>query len=295
MEQACINIFAYTHERSVWAVGYVRHFEEGSDSDLVEFLRDRVNLDKDLAVPLILAEPVTVEEFNYLHRADRLYELLPEVTEAVGDSVYCITFIENGSPIIEEVTDGTSQYMPPDYLKIYATEYGFDFSALINDDHFEAPRILWKEGKYISSLKLFLSMIDTLGFVEYGPLNSCFKDWLEAYCELGILGVTADELWELRNSLLHMTNLESHKVKQGEIQRLLPLIAGSEVVIPSEVDGFKCFDVVRFVQEVLPRGVVRWLETYNSDPAKFLRFVERYDTIVSEARLNVAIQGDAVS
>ena len=295
MKQTCFNIFAYAQERSVWAVGYVRHFEYGSDNDLVRFLQGEVDTDQGLAVPLILAKPVTIEEFNFLHRADRLYELVPEISKTVGDSVFCITFIVGGSPQIDGVSDATSSYMPPDYLKVYATEVGFDFSALINDDHLEAPRILWKEKKYISALKLFLSMIDTLGFVEYGPVNNCFKNWLETYCELQILGVSADELWELRNSLLHMTNLESHKVRQGEIQRILPLIAGSEVVIPCEVDGFKCFDVVRFVQEILPSGVARWLETYNRDPAKFLTFVERYDTIVSEARLNVAIRRDDVS
>ena len=290
MELACFNIFAYTHERKVWAVGYVRHFENGSDNDLVKFLQERVNSDQELAVALILSEPVTIEKFNYLNRVDRLYELVPEISSAVGNSVFCITFIVDGSPKIEEVYDRTSRYIPPDYLRIYETEDGFDFSGLINDDHFEAPRILWKGKKYISALKLLLSMIDTLGFVEYGPNSNCFKDWLEAYCQLGSLGVTAEELWELRNSLLHMTNLESHKVKQGEIKRLLPVIAGSEVGIPQEVDEFKCLDVVRFVQDVLPNGVTKWLETYNANPDKLLSFVERYDTIVSESRLNVAFQ-----
>ena len=288
MEQACFNIFAYARERRVWAVGYVRHFENGDDSALVKLLQECVNSDQEMTVPLILDEPVTIEEFNYLHRIDRLHELIPEISNAVGSSVYCITYIVEGSPKIEGVHDGTSQYLPPDYLKMYETEEGFDFSALINDDYLEAPRTLWKEEKYISALKLFLSMIDTLGFLEYGPVYNCFKDWLETYCSLEDLEVNADELWELRNSLLHMTNLESHKVRHGQIEGLLPVFAGSGIQIPSEVDGFKCFDVVRFVQEVLPNGVAKWLKTYNANLDKLLGFVERYDTIVSEARLNVA-------
>ena len=41
----------------------------------------------------------------------------------------------------------------------------------------------------------------------------------------------------------------------------------------------------RFVIAVLPLAIVKWLESYNQDRGKFAEFVERYDTVVSEARL----------
>ena len=48
----------------------------------------------------------------------------------------------------------------------------------------------------------------------------------------------------------------------------------------------KVLHVVRFVIGVLPNGIENWLRSYNYDRAKFAEFVERYDTIVSEARLH---------
>ena len=47
----------------------------------------------------------------------------------------------------------------------------------------------------------------------------------------------------------------------------------------------KVFHVARFVITVLPRGIEKWLVSYNRDRGRFTEFVERYDTVVSEARL----------
>ena len=109
----------------------------------------------------------------------------------------------------------------PDYLRIYWTSRGFDFGQLIDDDFMDAMKILWNHEKYISALKLLFTMIDTLGFIEFGPLPDCFGRWLDEYCDLDSLGVSSLELWELRNSLLHMSTLASRKVQRGRITRLL--------------------------------------------------------------------------
>ena len=108
---------------------------------------------------------------------------------------------------------------------------------------------------------------------------------MDDYCDLGLLGVTSDELWELRNSLIHMTNLDSRKVHAGKTHRLLPRFVHPDRDEPLFVDGMKVFHVVRFVTAVLPRGIERWLESYNRERGKFAEFIERYDTVVSEARL----------
>ena len=136
-------------------------------------------------------------------------------------------------------------------------------------------------------------MIDTLGFVEYGPIDNCFATWLDEHCDLGQVGVTSLELWELRNSLLHMTNLDSKRVRSGAVERLKPVIINSQVEVPSHSSGYKNFHLARFTATVLPQGIDRWIRSYNERPAKFLQFVHRYDTIVSEARLSVMPYLDA--
>ena len=115
--------------------------------------------------------------------------------------------------------------------------------------------------------------------------GNCFARWLDDYCDFWSLGVTSGELWELRNSLIHMTNLDSRKVHSGRTHRLRPQFTHPDRELPSFVDGMKVFHVARFVIAVLPRGIEKWLESYNRDRGKFAEFVERYDTVVSEARL----------
>ena len=122
--------------------------------------------------------------------------------------------------------------------------------------------------------------------MEYGPNGgNCFAKWLDEYCDLNLLGVTSDELWEQRNSLIHITNLDSRKVHSGRIHRLMPQFTHPDRDVSSFVDGMKVFHIARFVTAVLPHGIEKWLESYNRNRGKFAKFVERYDTVVSEARL----------
>ena len=172
-------------------------------------------------------------------------------------------------------------------MRLYWTNGGLDLTQLITDDYQSAVDVLWDNGKYISALKLLLSMIDTLGFVEYGLQNNCFRVWLDEYCNMGQAGVTSLELWELRNSLLHMSNLDSKKVRRGAVERLKPVIINSQVDVPSHSGGYKNFHLSRFAATVLPQGIDKWIRSYNEQPAKLLQFIHRHDTIVSEARLSV--------
>lgn len=72
-------------------------------------------------------------------------------------------------------------------------------------------------------MKLLLSAVDTMAFLAKGQAGSkYFKTWLDTYVDLSPAGVTSDELWEHRNALLHMTTLDSRKVKGGKILRLTP-------------------------------------------------------------------------
>ena len=88
----------------------------------------------------------------------------------------------------------------------------------------------------------------------------------------------------VRNSLIHMTNLDSRKVRSGRTQRLLPRFTHPDHDVAPFVDGTKVLHVARFVIAVLPKGIEKWLQSYNRNRGKFAEFVARYDTVVSEAR-----------
>lgn len=286
-ERPCFNIFAFANaeERVINSVGLIEYLMWGTDKDLVGFLQSKVEEDHWKSTRTELERPVSIEEFKLLRRLDRLYEVMPRVCEIVGESVYCITYITDSAPKIEEVDNPFSQDGIPDYLSIYMTEDGLDIPSLINDDFFEATKTLWRSKKYISALKLILSMVDTLAFIEYGDADGCFTNWLQEFCDLKELGVTSKELWELRNSLLHMTNLESRKVQRGIVQSLVPVIADPSIEFPKEVDGFKCLDLFQLITVTLPNGISNWIRTYNEHREKFVYFVERYDRVTSDSRL----------
>ena len=106
-----------------------------------------------------------------------------------------------------------------DYLTKYSTEDGFDLPRLLNDDFFVAIRLLFNNRCYVSAANLLMSFIDSIAFVEYGDCTggSNFCRWLESYVDLQSIGITAEEIWEHRNSLVHMTNLDSRKVLSGKV------------------------------------------------------------------------------
>ncbi|HUX22962.1 MAG TPA: hypothetical protein VMW69_17130, partial [Spirochaetia bacterium] len=172
----------------------------------------------------------------------------------------------------------------PDYLVHYTAENTFRFAELINDDYFKAIKILFNAGLYVSCAKLLMSCIDTLSFVEYGDVPGNFMTWLDAFIDLTSHGITSEELWEFRNSVLHMTNLESRKVGSGKVSGIVPYVGGPGTM-PVDGEGhlkpFNLYGLIATVSE----GISRWGETYNADRQKLLKFIERYDTTISDNRM----------
>lgn len=283
MSETLINIFLFGDSREIQSVGQSLYAREGSYAECLGFLQSRVAEDSQAAPRSDLPEPLTWEEFYSLNRLSPLTEFLLEQGVAPENAIYCITPIVDGAPRVEDVEDALATLACPDYLRRYTTKEGFDFPSLIDDDYYDALRLLWNGKKYISCMKLTFSTIDTLGFIEFGPVNGCFVNWLDRYCDLEPLAVTAEELWELRNSLLHMTNLDSHKVRQGKTTRLFPVFLPTDHD-PPQADGEKRLHFARLLFVVLPKAIGKWLQSYNDERDKFLTFVARYDTIVSEAR-----------
>ncbi|WP_275553713.1 hypothetical protein [Mixta sp. Marseille-Q2659] len=140
-------------------------------------------------------------------------------------------------------------------------------------------KLLFNEKHYLASFKLLMSFIDTIAYLEYGNTKRVFQNWLDTYSDLSDLDVTSDELYELRNSLLHMTNLNSHKVMQGKERRLSiavckrghPTQYHNNIVYINYTDFLFLFD----------EAVDKWLNTYK-DNKKQLTLIERYDEVIRD-------------
>lgn len=175
--------------------------------------------------------------------------------------------------------------MSVDYFGKYFISQGFDFPGLINDDFIEPIRLLFQNKHYVSATKLLVVFIDSIGYVEYGEAEgNPFIRWLTAHTDLTPVGVTSEELWEHRNSLLHMSNLDSRKVVAGKVKRLMCYVGVLPAGIPSETSDTKYYSLQKLILAVVG-GCQRWFESYNSNREKIEGFVKRYDLIASDARM----------
>ena len=251
---------------------------------------------------------ITIAEYNTLERLGRQLELYEPAFDALNAPLHplvCITAVVDGKIEIDGTTDGLLLRMGPfqghpkvgagtmvDYLDAYMTSAGLDIPRLLNDDHFEAIRLLYKHRSYLACMKLLVSFIDTIAFLELGDVNGNFIRWLDTYAKISSVGVTSEQLWELRNSLLHMSNLDSRKVLSGKIDRISFFVGPRGMPHrhdPATGVHFNLSDLIVVVAEAL----TDWLKTVAHDPEKLRRFVQRYDRIVRQATLMEA--SDAAS
>ena len=175
--------------------------------------------------------------------------------------------------------------MHVDYLVKYSKDGEFDLPALINDDFFQPVRILFNAKQYVSSAKLLLVAIDSIGYIEFGDVgDNTFLKWLNEYTQIEKLGITAEELWEHRNSLLHMSNLYSRKVSKGKIRALVSYVGELHPDVNLSESEFGCYDLRKLI-DIIGEGCGRWFLTYTKKSGKFQNFVERYDLIASDSRL----------
>ena len=169
-----------------------------------------------------------------------------------------------------------------DWMLKYMKGGGLQLSQLIHDDYFEAIKMTFNAKLYVSAMKLLLSAIDSLAYIEFGDEKyNVFIKWMNTYADIRPLGITSEELWELRNGLLHMTNLDSRAVDRMRVRRVSFHIGSKSFY---ERDGIHYFSFHELLMEV-GRAHVRWLETYNRDIAKRVDFVSRYDKIISDSRM----------
>lgn len=168
-----------------------------------------------------------------------------------------------------------------DYVEKYMVEGGLDVCSMINDDFVLAIKKTWNEKYYTSCLKLLVSFIDTMAFVDTGDSTSAnFKQWLESYVDLATVGINGDELWEHRNAILHMSTYDSRKVTSGAVSRLMPYVGHG---VPPASDGsFKYYSLYALIMAVM-NGIGRYISALDGDLAMRDRFSRNYERTVSDS------------
>lgn len=309
MAERIYNIFLYFDDKKVCSiVGYKTHDFTGSDTDALQFLL--ANLDADLANASILqlGKPFTLVEYTANQRLMQGHYLIEQVfqeTDAGPRPLFAITPVVKGAlhfnhTIGIEPLDmnqiaaklGARGAMD-DWLVKYTGPEGIDLPRLIHDDYFLAIKLLFNARLYVSAMKLLVSCIDSVGYIEFGDQagSSVFVKWLDTYADLSPLGITGPELWELRNGLLHMTNLNSKKVLASKERRISFRVGGDASYATAEA-GVYYFEFKQLL-DAFAQALSRWIASYNDDRDKFPKFVERYDQTISDSRLAVTRPGGA--
>lgn len=297
------NVYTYFEAGELQAVGIKQYYRKGSDAKKLAFLQERATLDFSSARRVPLARPMTREQYHAMERLGETLQMFEPLFAVVGASIeplFCVTPIVDGVPTIHvsvplgpldmsTLPDGVAgPGKMDDYLFKYMNEEAgtFDMPGLIDDDYFKAIRLLFNNRNFISCLKLLMSFLDTIAYVEFGDRppreTPVFIDWLRTFADPDPAGATPEELWEFRNGLLHMSNLESRKVAAGKVARLTPYV-GAEEYPPSDDPMMKYINVYKLI-EAVAAAIQRWIVSYNEHPEKMRTFVQRYDRVVSDDR-----------
>lgn len=306
MKEKIFNCFLYTDGTEISQLGVVVHEMDGSDEEKIEFLRRAVHND------FLIASLANVRScsigtsdgiFKYssymaLVRSGRSSEVFEEFFvryNSPKNPLCCITSIVNGEPMID-ITHGHGLFYVSsfedhsklgkgkiiDYLESYTTPDGFDLPKLLNDDYFNAIKLLFNSKHYVSCMKLIVSFIDTVSYLEFGDMPGNFVNWLKTYASITKLGITEEQLWEHRNSVLHMSNLDSRQVLAGKVRRISFCIAKSGYVPSSDLD-ITYFNLKDLIDEIA-QAIAQWIQTFQDISDKMLVFIERYDRVISDSR-----------
>lgn len=303
MHEAVYNVYAYFEAGELRAVGIKQYYRQGSDEKKLAFLCERATLDFHSAKRIPLAVPMNHEEYHARVRMGETVAMFEPLFMEVGAGdapLFCVTPIVDGIPTIHasvplgpldmsKLPDGVAgPGIMEDYLFKYINKEAgtFDMPALVHDDYFKAIRLLFNNQHFISCLKLLMSFLDTVAYVEFGDRGRgetpVFIDWLRAFAASDIAGATPEELWEFRNSLLHMSNLESRKVAAGKVARLTPYVGALDH--PPSSDPLTKYINVNKLIEAVAAAIQQWITSYNECPEKMRTFVQRYDRVVSDDR-----------
>src|SRR5574337_154204 len=289
------NIFLYFDGGVATQYGVRHHQVAGDDQAKTQFLLSRIDEDHGTACRFLLSRSFTPREWLSVLRLGQQLSHFEEALQtfvAPAAPVFCLTSIVDGTPNVDRqigaeayqgdvVTAEEGRGAMLDYLQHYSQGNTFRFTELIDDDYFKAIRTLFNAKLYVSCSKLLMSCVDTLAFVEFGDTQRYFISWLDAFVDLKPLGVSSVELWEFRNSVLHMTNLGSRKVISGQVSPIVPYVGGPASMPRGSLKPFNLYELMKAIAE----GIGKWAESYNSNPSKMPKFVDRYDATISDSRV----------
>lgn len=295
------NVLLFFQDDTCSSVGYTAHDHSGNDDSSIEFLRTRVSDDLKVATRMTLTTAFSRSEYNARCRLGEGHHLFDEVFSKNGagsNPLFVSTPVRDGAIFFNyssahgglDMKDVAAKLgakgQMDDWLVKYTDGDGIDIPRLIHDDYFLAIKLTFNARLYVSAMKLLVSCIDSIAYIEYGNEQSVFVKWLDAYADLAPLGITATELWELRNGILHMTNLNAKKVDQNKVRRITFRVGGPQEFARHGADGIYYFDFHGLIRR-FAEALGRWIETYNNDRDKFAKFVERYDETISDSRIAV--------
>ncbi|NVZ63596.1 hypothetical protein HX867_15995 [Pseudomonas gingeri] len=301
-----LYIFYDDAERALY-VGHVIYSIEGTDEEKISFLKNKAVTDYKFATLVPAPVGLNQTKVNALARTGETIKLFSHVFTAhpTHQPIICITPVVNGVPKfnyeasheplnMEEVDAkfGDRGHMI-DWMQKYIIGDEFNSTQLINDDYFEAIKLLFNSGMYVSASKLLLSCIDSLAFVEYGYIKgNAFVQWLNTYADLTPIDTSSQELWEYRNGLLHMSNLNSREVRKNKIRRVSVFVGENPLGAHMSAGEVHYFDLKKLI-DIIANAIRSWLSSYDADRGKFVNFVERYDEVVSDSRMARIILGEA--
>lgn len=299
MREKIYNLFVFVEGKMIVSLGVVVHDCEGDDEQKLRFLQSKVKEDFLSAQRYLPSNELSTERYEALMRLDRQLEVFEEIFVAFGAPnrpLCAVTTIEDGAPRIEAALEhgpttlsrlkGTSLGKPGeqvDWMEKYIKNKQFDLPQLINDDYFEAIKLLFNNGFLVSASKLLMSCVDSIAFIEYGDEQSVFCKWLKTYADLAPLGITPEEIWEFRNGLLHMTNLHSRAVRGGKTKAIIIYSGPNVPHLVMEAPGTKRVNF-KVLLTVVADAIGQWTLSYSGDQGKMLEFVERYDLTISDSR-----------
>lgn len=314
MKETILNLFLFAEGNVITELGAVPHCIDGTDQEKIFFLQCEVadDFDKAKRFPIpskylhsdlsVHSAGLLQDKYNAMMRCGSHLEVFEEIFQSFSlpdEPLVVITPVVNGKVVIDAITGleplklsefQNSQISGPgimtDYLEAYTTSAGFDIPRLINDDYFLSIKLLYNNKHYISSAKLLFSCIDTIAYLEFGDISGNFQKWLDSYADLSSVGVSSAELWEMRNSLLHMTNPDSRKVLSGKVRRLVFYIGDLPEGLPIEDEQAKYFSLTSLIQVVI-NALQQWFIALDQDRSKIVDFISRYDRILSDTRYAV--------
>lgn len=298
MSERIFNIFVYFNEGIAKYFGIRHHRVSGTDEKKMEYLRQNVSEDHSLAKIFELPRQFTPEQWKSTFRLGNSIKYFEQGFvhyRAPMNPIFCVTSVVDNVIRIDRtigaepfrgdiVSAQPGRGAVPDYLVTYMGGGKFQFTQLIYDDYFKAIKILLEKELNVSCVKLLMSCIDTLAFVEFGDSRNNFTKWLDNYVELAPLGITSEELWEFRNSVLHMTNLSSRKVLMGKVSPIMPFVASKDIKLTELEATPNTFNLRNLIDSV-NNGIAKWGATYSQNDEKFLLFIERYDLTISDSRV----------